>query len=152
MKKNHSGLKILLVTLCTLLVIAIALMLLLYFGDRSPSYETIGMQYEAPASIYATPEPTPTPEPEPTPTPEPEETDAPEPTPDAAGFWPCEDTVTVNADSLNVRSGPGTDFEALGSVTDGAVLERTGYNDAGWTRVIYEGETAYVSSDYVVAE
>lgn len=154
MNKDNAGLKILLITVCVLLVIAIALVLMVFLGDRTPIYETIGMQYEAPIEVYSTPEPTPEPSPEAQELPEGEVTPepTPEPTPDEDGFWPCEDSVTVDADTLNVRSGPGTDFEALGSVADGTRLDRTGYSDEGWTRVIYNGETAYVSSDYVVAE
>lgn len=149
MNKNNTGLKILLVTVAVLLVIAIALVLVLMLGDRTPTFETIGVEFEAPVQIYATPEPTPEPEVTPEPTPEPTPEATPEPTPDADGFWPCEDTVTVDADSLNVRSGPGTDYSALGSVSRGTTLNRTGYSDSGWTRVVYEGTTAYVSSDYV---
>ena len=147
MKQDTTALKILLVTVAILLVIAIALMLYLAFGDRSANYETIGMEYLPETPVYETPAPTPVPEeaPEPEPTPEP----TPEPGPDEDGFWPAEDTVTVDASELNIRATPSTDGSRLGSVTGGTELERTGYSDDGWTRVIYDGQTAYVSSDYV---
>lgn len=141
MNKDYTTVKILLITVAVLLVIVLALVLVIAFGDRTPSYETVGMEYVPAVEIYTTPEPTPEPEATPEPTPE--------PAPDEDGFWACEDTVTVKADQLNVRSGPGTDYSALGSVTRGTELERSGYSDEGWTRIVYEGQTAYVSSDYV---
>ncbi len=148
MKKDVTALKILLITVAVLLLIGVALLLYIAFGNRDAEFESLGMEYLPPSTVYATPEPTPTPAV--TPTPEPSPTPTPEPTPDADGFWPVEDSVTVDATELNIRATPSTSGERLGTITDGTVLERTGYSDEGWTRILYEGETAYVSSDYVV--
>ncbi len=152
MTKDTTVLKVLLITVAVLLVIAIGLMIYLAFGAREASYESIGMEYLPETPVYVTPEPTPVPEttPEPTPESEPEPTPEPEPTKDEDGFWPAEGTVTVDASELNVRATPSTDGARLGAVTGGTVLDRTGYSDEGWTRVIYDGQTAYVSSEYVV--
>ncbi len=60
-------------------------------------------------------------------------------------------TGVVNADTgLKVRSGPGTDYEKVASLSDGdrvTILEVSG----GWYKVEYKrGETGYISSDFVV--
>ncbi len=57
----------------------------------------------------------------------------------------------VNVDSvLNVRSGPGTDYDKLGTLSAGTVVEITGMED-GWYHIAYGEEKAgYVSSDYIV--
>lgn len=57
----------------------------------------------------------------------------------------------VNAGSgLNIRSGPGSDYEKVASASNGAkivILEDTG---TGWYKIDYGGgKTGYVSSDYV---
>ena len=53
----------------------------------------------------------------------------------------------VMADSLNIRSGPGTEYAACGSLNSGAVVEilDTVGGLGGW----YQIEGGYVSSDYV---
>ena len=66
--------------------------------------------------------PTPDPEPEPDPTPDPDPTPTPTPDPD-----PVPDQViatgTINADSLNIRAGAGTDYAIVGSLTQGTRVE-----------------------------
>lgn len=60
-------------------------------------------------------------------------------------------TGTLNTDgaSLNLRSGPGTNFDKLTTIPADAVLTITG-NEDGWYKVSYGGAAGYVSSDYVV--
>ncbi len=154
MMKMNAGLKIALLTLGTLLVIALAVLLIYLAGGGEVEYETVDTAYQPVVatpvpSPTATPEPTPEPTATPEPTPEPEETTEETPEMDADGFYPCDDTVTVTGDSLNVRAEPNTDCEVLGSLSRGAGLHRTGYNEENWCRVEYEGQTAYVSGDYV---
>ncbi len=59
---------------------------------------------------------------------------------------------TKNTD-LNVRSGPGTEYEKIGSVSKGTVIEVTGItadlNEAKWYRVSANGITGFVSESYV---
>lgn len=75
-----------------------------------------------------------------------------EPTADEDGFYPCDDQVSVTGDSVNIRSEPNTNCEVLGSVSRGASLHRTGFNDDNWCRIEYNGSTAYISGDYVSVE
>ncbi|MDI3090820.1 SH3 domain-containing protein [Priestia megaterium] len=59
-------------------------------------------------------------------------------------------TYTVTASTLNVRSGAGTNYASIGSVTKGqklAVVSKSG----SWYKINYSGRTGYVSSDYVQA-
>lgn len=56
--------------------------------------------------------------------------------------------MVVTADTLNVRTGPGTDFDVQGSLKEGdevQVLEIEG----DWCRIQYKGTEAYVHKDYV---
>ena len=50
--------------------------------------------------------------------------------------------------SLNIRSGAGTGYSVLSSVSGGTVLELTGVQD-GWYKVVHGGASGYVSSDYI---
>lgn len=56
-------------------------------------------------------------------------------------------TLTATA-VLNVRPGPGTEQDPLGTVEVGTVLPYTGMKD-GWYQVEYDGQTGYVSGDYI---
>jgi len=57
----------------------------------------------------------------------------------------------VHADgaTLNVRSGPGTDFAKLGELSSRAVVRIVGI-DNGWYKIDYGDQAAYVSSDYMI--
>lgn len=50
---------------------------------------------------------------------------------------------------VNVRSGPGSSYEKLGSLKKGAKVTRTGIGDNGWSRIEFEGKVGYVYSDYL---
>ena len=54
----------------------------------------------------------------------------------------------VTADVLNVRKGPGGEHQVIGSLTYGTVVEILA-EEEGWCRILYEGQEAYVSADYV---
>ena len=56
--------------------------------------------------------------------------------------------VTV-IESVRVRKSASTDGEVLGTVYAGTELELIMKQADGWTKVKYEGQTAYVKSDYV---
>jgi uncharacterized protein YraI len=64
-------------------------------------------------------------------------------------------TITVNADNdqINVRSGPGTDYEKVGILISGQTLSALGKSAAGlWILIVYpgvEGGTAWVYSPLV---
>ncbi|MDE7404299.1 MAG: SH3 domain-containing protein [Lachnospiraceae bacterium] len=57
-------------------------------------------------------------------------------------------TVTV-VESVKVRKSASTSAEALGTAYTGEVLELLMKQADGWCRVRYNGQTAYVKSDYV---
>ena len=52
-------------------------------------------------------------------------------------------------ESVRVRKSASTDGEVLGTVYAGTELELIMKQADGWTKVKYEGQTAYVKSDYV---
>ena len=56
--------------------------------------------------------------------------------------------VESGGSTLNVRSGPGTSYDRLGSLNDGAVVDITGV-DSGWYKISFSGSTGYVSGDYL---
>ena len=82
----------------------------------------------------------------PTDTPDPE----PEPDPDPDGFEVGQ-TVRVTAEpSLRLRSGPGTNYEAITSLTTGVLLTVTSVESNGWLGVeTASGVEGYVHPDYV---
>lgn len=59
--------------------------------------------------------------------------------------------VKVTANSLNIRSGPGTDYEKLGSTTYGATFPALlSLSNKEWIAIQYTADTvAYVYADYV---
>jgi hypothetical protein len=89
---------------------------------------------EAPptATFSATPEVPPTETPEPA-----------TPTPEGA-------TLRITSNTANVRSGPGTGFGRIGSVSQGQTYEVTGKNSAGdWYQFEYNDQTAWIYSQMV---
>ena len=51
--------------------------------------------------------------------------------------------------SVNLRSGPSTDFEKVGSLTTNQEVTVTGIADTGWYRINYNGGVAFVSNNYL---
>ncbi|MDR1674033.1 MAG: SH3 domain-containing protein [Oscillospiraceae bacterium] len=62
------------------------------------------------------------------------------------GFQPGLYAVTVE-DSLNCRSGPGTEYERYGALNNDELLAVTEIQD-GWGKISYEGKDAWVSLEY----
>ena len=60
--------------------------------------------------------------------------------------------ATVTGSQVNVRSGPGVNYDVLGSVSRGTVLEVTDRSNGDWYAISYEGRTGYISSGYVALE
>jgi N-acetylmuramoyl-L-alanine amidase len=54
----------------------------------------------------------------------------------------------VDASSLRVRTGPSTSHPVIGGVVKGHVLQVTAI-ESGWYKIIHNGQTGYVSGDYV---
>lgn len=86
----------------------------------------------------------------------PEETTEAETTPEetapAVVFSEVNETVYATTSQVNVRSGPGTDAEKVGMLNWNEELVRTGVGENGWSRVTYQGGTAYVYSEYLSTE
>ena len=94
--------------------------------------------------IQATPTPIPTPEVTPTPEPVVEQTAS------GVNVTKQDGTYVANAD-INLRADASADATWIAGVTSGTQLTSTGVCDNGWIEVSYEGQTAYVSGDYVSA-
>lgn len=60
-----------------------------------------------------------------------------------------EDTQIQSVSSVNVRSGPGTDFEKIGGLTNGETVVMDGICDNGWVRVRFDDKEGYVSMSYL---
>lgn len=74
-------------------------------------------------------------------------TEAPAPTEAPAGA-----RFTVNSQTVNVRSGPGTNYAALGRLNRGDTREITGKNPAGdWWEFDFNGRKGWVSGGLVTA-
>ena len=59
----------------------------------------------------------------------------------------------ITTTSVRIRSTPTTDSDdnILGKVEAGEELKRVGYN-ANWSKIIYDGKEAYISSEYVITK
>ena len=57
--------------------------------------------------------------------------------------------VKITDDNINVRSGPGTDYDRLGSAYYGNTFKYISQSHDGWTKIVYDGKDAYVYSKYV---
>ncbi len=58
-----------------------------------------------------------------------------------------QDLYMVTCRTLNVRTGPGTSFDKIGTLSRGALL--SGELENGWLKFAYDGGTAYCSADYL---
>jgi len=58
-------------------------------------------------------------------------------------------TVATSAGSLNIRSGAGTNYAKVGTLSKGEVVIRL-TSSGGWSRILYHGnKTGYVSDQYL---
>lgn len=70
---------------------------------------------------------------------------------DKPTFSSVNETVYAN-DSVNVRSSYSTSSTLLGSLKKGDSITRTGRGDNGWSKVSYNGQTAYIKSSFLTTE
>lgn len=68
---------------------------------------------------------------------------------DEDGFFLANDYVKTLGDTINVRVEPNTDANIYILLGPDEVVRRTGYNDE-WTRVLIDGDSFYIYSDFVV--
>lgn len=66
-------------------------------------------------------------------------------------FTEVNETVYATS-SVNVRSSYSTSSSVVGSLNAGDSVTRTGRGSNGWSRVRYNGQTAYISSEYLTTE
>lgn len=70
-------------------------------------------------------------------------------------FISCNDEVTPK-DEVNLRSKPSytdSDSVVVASVKNGTILTRTGYNnEVGWSCVVYNGQTLYCITSYLIVK
>lgn len=55
--------------------------------------------------------------------------------------------ITVTSDSVNIRSGAGTGYSALGTAEKSTLYANLGETD-GWVKTQYKNKTAYISKKY----
>lgn len=53
--------------------------------------------------------------------------------------------LIVNADLVNIRTGPGTDYDLCGQVRDGDVLKAAARSDNNWYQVEIQGGTGWIA-------
>lgn len=58
-------------------------------------------------------------------------------------------TMYTNANSLNVRKGPGTSYATVGSLPHGSKITVLSTEANGWHKISFQGGSAYVSGKYV---
>lgn len=59
-----------------------------------------------------------------------------------------EGSAVIQTDTLNVRSGPGKEYEVIGKAKAGEEFTVDGETSNGWYRIDYNGKEGYVSGDY----
>ncbi len=57
--------------------------------------------------------------------------------------------VRTEGATLNLRTGPNTDYDRVGTLYDGTVVQLLGMEE-GWFKLSYNDTTAYASSEYIV--
>lgn len=135
--------------------VALALVLGLALGITGCGYDPAIDSAVTIVKVTPTPEPTPTPEVVATPTPEAVATPTPEPvvteqSPSGVKIEVKEGTYYATAD-INVRSDCSTEGSQINGVSAGTELKSTGICENGWIRIEYEGQTGFVSGDFVSA-
>ncbi len=118
---------------------------------RTPKPTFTPTPLDTPTPIVAptnTPTPTPaeTATPVPTNTPEVPPTEVPTNTPETA-------RAVINNPTVNLRSGPGTNYANVGQARNGERYDITGKNAGGdWYQINFNGQTVWVTSQYVIIE
>lgn len=58
----------------------------------------------------------------------------------------------ISSGGLNVRKGPSTNYDVIGSLSYGKEIRVTGKVGSDWFEISYQGTTGYISSKYVSLE
>ena len=51
---------------------------------------------------------------------------------------------------VNIRDAASSDAKVLDTVDEGTTFDILEIQDNGWTKIVYEGSEAYISSDFVI--
>lgn len=84
-------------------------------------------------------------------TPKPSDTKEPTDTKNEPKFTDVQETVYTTV-SCNVRESYSTDSKKVTKFEKGKELKRTGVGDNGWSKIEYDGKTAYIYSEYLTTE
>lgn len=57
--------------------------------------------------------------------------------------------IPQSTTSVNVRSGPGTDYDRIGSAYTDCEYEVIAIYNSGWTKLNYDGTEGYISNDFL---
>ena len=72
---------------------------------------------------------------------------------EAAAAEPVEERILYATpdtnNSVNVRTGAGTNFDKLGSASAGEEFEVISVLEVGWTKLNYRGQEGYIHNDYL---
>lgn len=63
-------------------------------------------------------------------------------------FTEVQETVYATG-TVNIRTGPSTSFKKIGVLIYGHAIQRIGIGENGWSKVLYNGGTAYIFSEYL---
>jgi hypothetical protein len=119
--------------------------LLLGGGEEPDPTPTATNTPEPTATDTPAPTATNTPEPTATNTPEPTATNTPAPT-----STPRTTTATVLSERVTVRSGPGFDFESIGTLSrDDEALVNGVSTDGGWYQIVFGARLGWISAESV---
>lgn len=66
----------------------------------------------------------------------------------AVTFTDVNETVYATS-GVNIRKGPSTDYEKVGSLNKNDAVTRIGIGSNGWSKIKYNGTVAYVSGNYL---
>ncbi len=127
--------------------------------STSPAPTTSSLVITPVPSSSSSPSPTPTSTPStrvtittPTPTISPLFTPTPSPSTNSSSSFnvtPVNETVYLTGGGVNIRKGPGTDYDVIGNESTGYTFTRTGRTSNGWSRVLYNGAEGYVSDSFL---
>lgn len=74
-----------------------------------------------------------------------------EPTSPGITWQPVNETVYAIS-AVNVRSGPGISYDKVGQLSQDEAVQRIAKGSNGWSRVVYKGQEAYVSTNYLTTQ
>jgi uncharacterized protein YgiM (DUF1202 family) len=67
---------------------------------------------------------------------------------DSVTFQSVDEIVYAKTD-VNVRKGPGAEYDRIGYLPEDEAIRRIGIGSNGWSKVIFQNEEAYISSSYL---